>query len=160
MDSHVEQTCKIPRAMRLLLGMVGVSMAFLLTACESQMMDLDAIRGTTTAASQTPVTTKIFDDYEQRACFPGGEQALLAFLDKNVRYPKDYEGCAQGRVVVSVVVDIDGSIIEPKVEKSVCKELDAEALRVVGLMPKWIPAKYYGKGQKEKVCIPITFKLR
>ena len=130
------------------------------TACESQVMDLDATRGATTAASKTPVTTIIFDDYEQQASFPGGQKALLDFLDQNVSYPTDYEGCAQGRVVVSFTINEDGSIIEPKVEKSVCKELDAEALRVVGLMPKWIPAKYYGKAKKEKVFIPITFKLK
>ena len=129
-------------------------------ACESQMMDLDVTRGSTTATIKTPVTTIIFDDYEQQASFPGGQKALLDFLDQNVSYPTDYEGCAQGRVVVSFTINEDGSIIEPKVEKSVCKELDAEALRVVGLMPKWIPAKYYGKAKKEKVFIPITFKLK
>ena len=146
---------------KMLITMVGAwTCLSTFTACESQMMDLDATRGTTTAASKTPITTIIFDDYEQQASFPGGQKALLDFLDQNVVYPADYEGCAQGRVVVSFTINEDGSIVDPKVTKSLDKELDAEALRVVGLMPKWIPAKYDGKAKKEKVDIPITFKLR
>ena len=129
------------------------------TACESQMDDFDSHLANTSAVSLT-AGSKIFVDYEQPASFRGGQEALLAFLAQNVSYPPNYEGCAQGRVVVSFTINEDGSIIEPKVEKSVCKELDAEALRVVGLMPKWIPAKYYGKAKKEKVFIPITFKLK
>ena len=61
-------------------------------------------------------------------------------------------------MVVSFTIDVDGSIVDPKVIRSVDKELDAEALRVVGLMPKWIPAKEKGKNKKSKFNLPILIK--
>ena len=126
------------------------------TACESQMIDLASTRATTTTGSQT--ADSLFVDDEQPASFPGGQEALLAFLDQSVRYPEGYESCAQGRVVVRFTIDVDGSIVDPKVIRSVDKELDAEALRVVGLMPKWIPAKEKGKNKKSKFNLPILIK--
>ena len=126
------------------------------TACESQMIDLASTRATTTTGSQT--ADSLFVDDEQPASFPGGQEALLAFLDQNVRYPDGYDGCGQGRVVVSFTIDVDGSIVAPKVIRSVDKELDAEALRVVSLMPKWIPAKEKGKNKKSKFNLPILIK--
>lgn len=130
------------------------------TACESQMIDLDPTQPTTKSGSKADGGAKIFVDYEQAPHFRGGNIALLEFLDQNVRYPEGYEGCAQGRVVVSFTIEKDGSIVDPKVIKSVCKELDEEALRVVGLMPKWAPAKYYGETKRQKVSLPIDFKIK
>lgn len=129
------------------------------TACESQMLDLDSTR-TTTAAGSKVAESKIFYDPEQQPSFPGGTQALLDFLDQNVSYPANFEGCAQGRVVVTFTINADGSISDPKVVRSLDKQLDAEALRVVGLMPKWIPAKMNGKSKKSKYTLPIVFKLK
>lgn len=126
------------------------------TACESQMLDLDSTRTTTAAGTES----KIFEDPEQQASFPGGTQALLDFLDQNVSYPANFEGCAQGRVVVTFTINVDGSITDPKVVRSLDKELDAEALRVVSLMPKWIPAKMNGKSKKSKYTLPIAFKSK
>ena len=126
------------------------------TACESQMIDQASTRATTTTGSQT--ADSLFVDDEEPASFPGGQEALLAFLEQNVRYPDGYDCCGQGRVVVSFTIDIDGSIVDPKVVLSVDKELDAEALRVVGLMPKWIPAKEKGKNKKSKFNLPILIK--
>ena len=128
------------------------------TACESQMIDLASTRATTTTGSQT--ADSLFVDDEQPASFPGGQEALLAFLDQNVVYPADYEDCAQGRVVVSFTIDIDGSIVEPKIIRSLAKELDAEALRVVSLMPKWIPAKEKGKNKRTEYVLPILIKTK
>lgn len=128
------------------------------TACESQMIDLASTRATTTTLSQT--ADSLFVDDEQPASFPGGQEALLAFLDQSVRYPEGYESCAQGRVVVRFTIDVDGSIVDPKVIRSLDPPLDKEALRVVGLMPKWIPAKMNGKSKKSKYTLPIVFKLK
>ena len=129
------------------------------TACESQMKDLNPTRASSMTGSQA-ADSIIFVDDEQPASFPGGMEALLAFLDQNVRYPDGYDGCGQGRVVVSFTIDVDGSIVAPKVIRSVDKELDAEALRVVGLMPKWIPAKEKGKNKKSKFYLPILIKCQ
>ena len=124
------------------------------TACESQMKDLNPTRASSMTGSQA-ADSIIFVDDEQPASFPGGMEALLAFLDQNVRYPDGYDGCGQGRVVVSFTIDVDGSIVAPKVIRSVDKELDAEALRVVGLMPKWIPAKEKGKTRSQNFTCPF-----
>lgn len=128
------------------------------TACESQMIDLASTRATTTTLSQT--ADSLFVDDEQPASFPGGQEALLAFLDQSVRYPEGYESCAQGRVVVRFTIDVDGSIVDPKVIKSLDPPLDKEALRVVGLMPKWIPAKEKGKNKRTEYVLPILIKTK
>ena len=91
--------------------------------------------------------------------FPGGTQALMDYLNENTRWPGSPESCIQGRVVVSFVVEKDGSIGEPKVVKSLDPAFDAEALRVVSMMPKWIPGKFNGKATRVRYCIPIRFKL-
>lgn len=129
------------------------------TACESQMDDFDSHLANTSPVSLT-AGSKIFVDYEQPASFRGGQEALLAFLAQNVSYPPNYEGCAQGRVVVSFTIDFDGSIVDPKVIKSLDEELDAEALRVVSLMPKWIPAKVNGKCKRTKYALPILIRCQ
>ena len=128
------------------------------TACESQMIDLASTRATTTTGSQT--ADSLFVDDEQPASFPGGQEALLAFLDQSVRYPEGYESCAQGRVVVRFTIDVDGSIVDPKVIRSLDPPLDKEALRVVGLMPKWIPAKENGVSKRVEYNLPVPFKVK
>ena len=128
------------------------------TACESQKNDLASTRATTTTGSQT--ADSLFVDDEQPASFPGGQEALLAFLDQSVRYPEGYESCAQGRVVVRFTIDVDGSIVDPKVIRSLDPPLDKEALRVVGLMPKWIPAKEKGKNKRTEYVLPILIKTK
>ena len=106
--------------------------------------------------------TKTFGDVvEQMPMFPGGQKALMDYLAANVRYP-DIMGdiCAQGRVVVSFVVERDGSITEPKVVRSIDPTLDKEALRVVNAMPKWIPGSQNGERVRTKYVIPISFRVQ
>ena len=108
------------------------------------------------------VPEEIFGDVvEQMPSFPGGTQALFEYLKENVTYPEEFEEtCVQGRVVVSFVVERDGSITEAKVVKSVYPSLDEEALRVVNSMPKWHPGKQNGNSVRTKYTIPINFKLQ
>jgi TonB family protein len=90
--------------------------------------------------------------------FPGGPQALMDYLKSNVIFPKVAEDDGiQGRVVVSYVVDIDGSITDVQVVQSVHPALDKEAMRVVRNMPKWIPGKHDGKAVQVKYSLPINF---
>ena len=84
---------------------------------------------------------------------------MMDYLKENTRWPGSPESCVQGRVVVSFVVEKDGSIGEPKVVKSLDPAFDAEALRVVSMMPKWIPGKFYGEATRMKYHVPIIFKL-
>ena len=106
--------------------------------------------------------TEIFGDVvEQMPYFPGGTNALVEYMEKNIRYPEDCEEvCIQGRVIVSFVVEKDGSISDAKVVRSVYPSLDEEALRVVNGMPKWCPGKQNGQSVRTKYTIPVTFRLK
>lgn len=107
-----------------------------------------------------PGLEKVFDVVEQMPEFPGGMEALMQFLMENVRYPESAskEG-KQGRVLVQFIVESDGSISNAKVVKKVSDDLDSEAIRVVGAMPKWKPGMQKGKHVRVKFTLPITFRL-
>ncbi len=109
-----------------------------------------------------PDTTKIFGDIaEQMPMFQGGDRKLMEYLENNVQYPPECEEtCVQGRVVVTFLVERDGSISNAKVVKSVHPLLDAEALRVVEAMPKWIPGRQNGVTVAVKYTIPVTYRLK
>ena len=112
------------------------------------------------AKEDTTKAELIFGEVEEtQPSFPGGNQALMKFIDDNLRYPEDYESCAQGRVVVSFMIERDGSITDAKVERSVDPPLDKEALRVVGLMPKWNPGRQSGEAVRTKYFLPVKFQL-
>ncbi len=105
--------------------------------------------------------TKVFDVVEQMPSFPGGQAALMEYLSKNVKYPVvAQENGVQGRVVVSFVVERDGSITDVKVVKSVDPSLDREATRVISSMPNWIPGKQNGSAVRVKFNVPVSFRLQ
>ena len=104
---------------------------------------------------------EIFEVVEQNPAFPGGDKALMAYLTKNLKYPASaQENNIQGRVLVQFVVNKDGSIVDPKVLRSVDPALDKEAMRVVSTMPKWTPGKQRGKTVRVKFTLPVTFRLQ
>ena len=104
---------------------------------------------------------KVFDVVEQMPSFPGGPQALFEYLSKNIKYPAvAEENGVQGRVIVTFVVERDGSITDVKVIKSVDPSLDKEASRVVRGMPHWIPGKQNGSAVRVKYTVPVTFTLQ
>ena len=92
--------------------------------------------------------------------FPGGPDALMTYLARNVRYPKAAQANGiQGKVVVSFIVQKDGSLTDVKVARSVNPLLDAEAVRVVKAMPKWEPGIQDGKPVDVRFQVPVTFRL-
>lgn len=104
---------------------------------------------------------EIFEVVEQQPAFPGGMEKLMQWLSKNLKYPASaQENGTQGRVIVQFVVNKDGSIVEPKVIKSVDPALDKEAIRVVSNMPKWTPGKQRGKAVRVRFTLPVTFRLQ
>ena len=103
-------------------------------------------------------TINVYDVVEQMPCFHGGQGRMLEFIEKNLRYPKALEEtCVQGRVIVAFVVERSGKLSNVKVVKSVHPALDKEALRIVKLMPKWIPGRQNGITVRVKYIIPIRF---
>ena len=105
-------------------------------------------------------TTKVYDVVERMPCFPGGNQKMQDFIEKNLHYPKECaEKGLQGRVIMDFVVERNGTLTNIRVVKSVNPVLDKEALRIVKLMPKWIPGRQSYKEVRVKYIIPITFQL-
>ena len=103
----------------------------------------------------------VFDVVEEMPQFPGGAPKLMEYLSQNIHYPKDaMEANKQGRVIVTFVVEKDGSISDAKVVKSVDPSLDEEALRVINTMPDWTPGKQNGEPVNTKYTVPITFRLQ
>ncbi len=93
--------------------------------------------------------------------FPGGDKALVQFLNNNVRYPEEAQKQKwEGNTLVAFSVNEDGTIANPRVLKSSWLILDNEALRVVKMMPKWLPATENGVNKKEMVVLPILFDLK
>ena len=110
--------------------------------------------------SEPQNTEEVFMVVENMPEFPGGLNACLKFLADYVAYPKEAaEKKIQGRVIVQFVVMKDGSIANARVIRSVDPLLDAEALRVIGLMPKWKPGTQRGQAVNVKFTMPITFRL-
>jgi len=85
----------------------------------------------------------------------------MAYLSQNIKYPVvAEENGIQGRVVLTFVIERDGSITDVKVVKSIDPSLDAEAKRVIRSMPKWNPGKQSGAAVRVKYTIPVTFRLK
>lgn len=109
---------------------------------------------------EAPQEELIFTIVEDMPQFPGGKQELMKFLAKNITYPVSAQKARiEGSVMVQFVVGKDGSVRNPKVVRSVNPELDAEALRLVGIMPKWTPGKQRGKAVPVSYNLPISFRL-
>ena len=129
---------------------------------------VEAVRSEIAVAAPPPppapkpeVATKVFDVVEEMPSFPGGQGALMQYLASNIKYPVvAQENGVQGRVIVSFVVERDGSISDVKVARSVDPSLDREAQRVVKSMPKWKPGKQNGSAVRVKYTVPVVFRLQ
>lgn len=99
-------------------------------------------------------------DYTWDAEFPGGEHNLKMYIHFSVKYPAEaLELGDWGRVYVSAVIELDGSVTEVKVERGVSTLLDREAKRVISEMPKWLPGYCNGRPVRMKFSLPISFML-
>lgn len=122
---------------------------------------LFTINTTATAQNKKTSNDKVFEKVEDMPEFPGGEQAMMDFVAKNVQYPKEaMEKGISGRVLVGFIVEKDGSISETEVVKGIGGGCDEEAVRVVKAMPKWKPGKEKGKPVRVSYMMPIFFKLQ
>lgn len=107
-----------------------------------------------------PEEEEIFMVVEESPEFPGGYEAYMQYLKKNIKYPAICrDNNIQGRVIVSFVVNKDGKIVDAEVVKGVNPSLDKEALRVISTMPNWKPGKQRGKPVRVKYSSPVNFRL-
>ncbi len=103
----------------------------------------------------------VFDVVEEMPQYPGGMQAMITYLQENVTYPKDaQEKKISGRVLVTFIVEKDGSVSNVETVKSVFPSLDEEAVRIVKGMPNWKPGKQSGKVVRVKYTLPVSFSLK
>ena len=115
---------------------------------------------TITPSTQDNDSDEVFRAVEQMPVFPGGDAALMKYIDSHLQYPPTaMENGIQGRVIVQFVVTKTGKIGDVKVVRGVDSALDAEAVRVVKTFPDFIPGRSNGKPVNTWYTLPITFKL-
>jgi len=97
---------------------------------------------------------------QEQPKFPGGDDSLFAFLQRNIKYPAEAKlAWVQGKVYVGFLVDREGKIKNIRLLNSVDKQLDEEALRVVHMMPDWLPGKTGGTPVEVQFVLPINFMM-
>jgi periplasmic protein TonB len=104
---------------------------------------------------------KIFEsDFPISPEFPGGYKALIEYLQKNLEYPLEAQKAGiKGKVVVSFVVEPDGTLTNENVSKSLGYGCDEEALRIIKTMPTWKPGSYSGKLIRISYILPLLFGI-
>ncbi|NEN23525.1 TonB family protein [Cryomorpha ignava] len=107
------------------------------------------------------IEQQVFTIVEQMPSFPGGDKAMMKFLQENIAYPAEAKNNGiSGTVYVTFVIDADGSLGNPRILRSVSPDIDAEALRVIGEMPNWTPGRQRGSAVPVQYNLPIIFTLR
>jgi TonB family protein len=147
------------------MGLVGMAACTTFNAKDSTPASQQTSTEDSTLASQQTSTSEssmmgertMGEVVEPMPHFPGGDEALEDYLKTNIRYPQ-VKDTLDGRVVISFVVERDGSITNAEVVKSLAPAYDAEALRVVSAMPKWVHEG--GFTVKIRYAIPITFRRK
>lgn len=111
------------------------------------------------AGTQTEIQP--FEQADVMPVFPGGDQAILQFIVENTRYPEGAQKIGtQGKVIVRFAIEADGSVDKISILKGTDPELDAEALRVIGKLPKFKPGLVDGKPVPVWYMVPINFTLK
>lgn len=109
---------------------------------------------------KNPDDRDIYKCVEQMPEFPGGNAAMMNFIAKNLKYPKEQlDAGIQGRVVIKFYVDTLGNVCEPTIVRGKDSALDREAIRLVKTFPRFSPGMLNGKKVKVRYLLPITFKL-
>jgi periplasmic protein TonB len=106
-------------------------------------------------------TETVYNWAEEMPKFPGGETELRKFFTQHLVYPEIAKRAeVEGKVILSFIVDKNGNIIDVEVAKSIGAGCDEEAMRVLNIMPRWIPGKQNGNPVLTRINIPVVFKLR
>ena len=106
------------------------------------------------------VAEDVFSHVEEPPSFPGGDKALMQWLQNNIKYPEAaMEKGTQGRVIIRFIVHETGKVTDVSIVRSLDPVLDEEAVRVVNRMPDWTPGKQDGKQVSVYYTLPISFKL-
>lgn len=125
---------------------------------EGSGTSLVAVEGPTSIPEETTYSTE--SGLDILPSFPGGDEAMMEYLQSNIKYPNQArEDGKEGKVVVSFVVDKDGSLTLVKLINGNGYGMDEEAMRVIKKMPKWKPGTMNGHPVKVEFYLPLVFEL-
>lgn len=157
-------------ALKNLLIIPTVALILVAFSCNNTVNTKDSANGQTAVKQPTEVKSdkpaegqkaeEIFIQVDQMPVFPGGENAMIEFVKKEMKYPKSaQEKGIQGTVIVQFIIDRNGKAKNAKVVRGANPALDDEALRVVNLMPAWTPGKQGGRAVNVSYTVPLKFLL-
>lgn len=127
---------------------------------DNEINTTELIANLTIEEPKTEAVEDTFYIVEQMPKYPGGIKAFYKNFAKNIHYPKRAKKMSiEGRVILSFIIDKDGSLTNIKVVRGIGAGCNEEAIRVLKKMPNWQPGKQRGKPVKVQMSIPITFKL-
>ena len=102
---------------------------------------------------------KVYDVVEEPPSFPGGQTALMSWLAENIHCPSTCKSIS-GRVLLSFIVETDGTLSNIQIVRKLDTEFDEEFIRAVKAMPKWIPGKQNGQMVRVKYNMPLTICMQ
>ncbi|MEG0950024.1 MAG: TonB family protein [Bacteroidales bacterium] len=157
-DAEVRDEEEIKAQQELNTSKAGISIADVKGTDEVNGVDIAEVKD---VGNETQETQKPYQIVEQMPTFPGGEEKLMEYLSKSIKYPAvAMENGIQGRVIIRFVVSPTGEITNAEVLRGVDPSCDKEALRVVNAMPRWIPGKQNGTSVPVYFTLPIVFRLQ
>lgn len=110
---------------------------------------------------QPGIPDSVFTIVEQMPEFPGGKEAFSQFIAKHIKYPQSLvEQGVEGNVYIRFIVHSNGALSSFQVLRSPNPELSKEGLRLMKLMPNWVPGKNMGKNVPVYYIVPVRFKLQ
>ena len=156
-----KQTPKLFAGFKCLLFVVSALILLVIVIAPARANAQDKKGKTTQTRKDTATDDKVYEVCEQMPIFEGGDAALLKYLRENLKYPDNTKDRGvQGRLVIGFIVEKDGSLTDVKVLRPVDIDLDAEVLRLVKGMPKWIPGRQNGKRVRVRYLLPIHICLQ
>lgn len=154
---YIERELSLRRMAGRAVTVAGIALgAAALTACGRDTAQQFEQPKTTVNANEH---SEMFGLVEESPSFPGGQKALMDYISEHLRNPSP-ETDVTGRVIVQFVVGKDGTVKDAKVVRGIHPEFDAEALRLVENMPKWIPGKLAGEPAEVRYTLPVMFYLK
>ena len=156
-----KQTPKLFAGFKCLLFVVSALILLVIVIAPARANAQDKKEKTTQTHKDTTTGDKVYEVCEQMPIFEGGDAALLKYLRENLKYPDNTKDRGvQGRLVIGFIVEKDGSLTDVKVLRPVDIDLDAEVLRLVKGMPKWIPGRHNGQRVRVRYLLPIHICLQ
>jgi protein TonB len=136
---------------KIILAVPALAIAMLSTAWQPRSIDI---------STEPTEEASRFTGVDQQPEFPGGTNALMEYLVKNVKYPEAARNAkVEGTVYVAFTITSAGKVTDAIVKRGVRPDLDDESLRVVRSMPDWKPGMTDGKAVNTTLTLPIGFRL-